>query len=207
MLTYSMGVSVDGFVADRDGRFDWTAPDEELFHFALIGGLGAYLLGRRRYEAMLVWETDRSMRDTEVGAAVSDMWIALPKGIFCRTLTSVQGNARLAAGTVAEEIAAARAATDRDLQIGGPTLAGAAFSLGLIDELHIVRHPVVVGGGTPSPPPSPGQCRSRWSRRGRSPHRRSASDTDASGQRRRSARTCQGHLPRVRPTMRRSDPS
>jgi dihydrofolate reductase len=154
-LIYSMSVSVDGFTADRDGAFDWTPPSEGLFrfHLALVGDLGGYLLGRRLYEAMLVWETDPSLRDSEDRSAFADVWCAMPKVVFSRTLDSVQGNARLAEGSVAEEVAAARDATDKDLSIGGPGLAAQAIELGLVDELRMFRYPVVVGGGTPFLPP------------------------------------------------------
>ena len=150
-----MSVSVDGFIADREGGFAWTAPIEELFrfHLALVSELGAYLCGRRLYEAMLVWETDPSMRDSETGAAYADVWCAIPKVVFSRTLDSVQGNARLAEASVAEEAAAALDATDKDVSIGGAGLAAAAIELGLVDELRMFRHPVVVGGGTPFLPP------------------------------------------------------
>ena len=155
MLMYSMGVTIDGFINDREGGFMWTAPDDELFrfHLAEVGKLGAYLLGRRLYEDMLVWENDPSLRDTEDRAAFADVWCALPKVVFSRTLTSVQGTARLATGTVAEEVARTVAETDRDVSIGGADLTGQAFELGLVDELRVFRYPVVVGGGTPHLPP------------------------------------------------------
>jgi dihydrofolate reductase len=155
VLIYSMNVSVDGFVADRDGAIGWTTPSEDQFAFHLdqVRELGAYLCGRRLYETMLVWETDPGLRESESGAAFADVWCALPKVVFSRTLDRVQGNARLAEGSVAEEVAAAIASTDEDVSIGGPALAGAAFELGLVDELRILRAPVVVGGGTPFLPP------------------------------------------------------
>jgi dihydrofolate reductase len=155
MLIYSMGVSVDGFIADREGAFGWSAPSEELFRFhtAEVGKLGGCLLGRRLYETMLVWETDPSLREDELGAAFADVWCALPKVVFSRTLDSVQGNARLAEGSVAEEVAAALEATEKDVEIGGAGLAAAAIELGLVDELRMFRYPVVVGGGTPYLPP------------------------------------------------------
>jgi dihydrofolate reductase len=155
MLIYSMSVSVDGFIADRDGGFGWGAPSEELFsfHTALVRELGGYLLGRRLYEAMQVWETDPSMRDNEPRAAFADIWSAIPKVVFSRTLESVQGNARLAEASLAEEIAAALDATDKDVSIGGAGLAAQAIELGLVDELRMFRNPVVVGGGTPFLPP------------------------------------------------------
>ena len=155
MLIYSMSVSVDGFIADREGAIDWTAPDEELFRFhtALVRELGGCLLGRRLYETMLVWDTDPSLREDELGAAFADVWCAIPKVVFSRTLDSVEGNARLAEASVAEEIAAALEATEKDVGIGGAGLAAAAIELGLVDELRMFRYPVVVGGGTPFLPP------------------------------------------------------
>ena len=155
MLIYSMSVSVDGFIADREGGFGWTAPSEEQFRFHTeqVGELGRYLCGRRLYETMLPWETDPSLRDTELRAAFADIWCDLPKVVFSRTLRSVEGNARLAEASVAEEVAAALDATDRDVAIGGAGLAGAAIELGLVDELRLFRNPIVVGGGTPFLPP------------------------------------------------------
>ncbi len=157
MLIYSMSVSVDGFIADREGAFAWSVPNEELFRFhtAQVSELGGFLLGRRLYETMLVWETDPSMRETEAEAAFADVWCAIPKVVFSRTLDSVQGNARLAEVSVAEEAAAALVATDKDVGIGGAGLAAAAIELGLVDELRLFRYPVVIGGGTPFLPPVP----------------------------------------------------
>ena len=154
-VVFSMGVSVDGFIADREGRFEWSAPSEELFRFHIdeIAQLGGFLLGRRLYETMLVWETDPSFREEEDGAAFADLWTALPKVVFSRTLDRVEGNARLAEGSLAEEAAVALAATEQDVAVGGATLAAAAIELGLVDELRMFRHPVAVGGGTPFLPP------------------------------------------------------
>jgi dihydrofolate reductase len=155
MLIYSMSVSVDGFIADREGAFSWSAPNEDLFrvHLTQTRELGGFLLGRRLYETMLVWETDPAMRDSELDAAFADVWCAIPKVVFSRTLDSVQGNARLAEASLAEEAAAALAATDKDVGIGGAGLSAAAIELGLVDELRMFRYPVVVGGGTPFLPP------------------------------------------------------
>jgi dihydrofolate reductase len=100
-----------------------------------------------------VWETDPSLRDTELHAAFADVWCALPKVVFSRTLDTVRGNARLAEASVGEEVAAALAATDKDVEIGGAGLAGAAINLGLVDELRMFRSPIVLGGGTPFLPP------------------------------------------------------
>jgi dihydrofolate reductase len=154
VLIYSMGVSVDGFIADREGAFGWGAPDEDQFrfHIAQTRELGGVLCGRRLYETMLVWETDPSLRGDELGAEFADVWCAIPKVVFSRTLDTVQGNARLARASVAEE-AAALAATDKDVAVGGACLAAEAIELGLVDELRMFRNPVVVGGGTPFLPP------------------------------------------------------
>ena len=90
---------------------------------------------------------------TELGAAFADVWCAIPKVVFSRTLDSVQGNGRLAEASVAEEVAAALDATDKDVSIGGAGLAAAAIELGLVDEFRMFRNPIVVGGGTPFLPP------------------------------------------------------
>jgi dihydrofolate reductase len=155
VLIYSMGVSVDGFIADRAGEFGWTVPDEEQFRFHIeqVRGVGRYLCGRKLYETMLVWDTDPSLRESEPGAEFADIWCAIPKVVFSRTLDSVQGNARLAQAPLPEEVAAALDATDKDVSIGGAGLAAAAVELGLVDELRILRNPIVVGGGTPFLPP------------------------------------------------------
>ena len=155
MLIYSMGVSVDGYITDRDGGIEWTLPSEELFafHLARVKQLGTHLCGRRLYETMLPWETDPSLPDTAAEAEFAAVWCALPKVVFSRTLDRVQGNARLAGSSVADEVAAALGATDKDVEIGGAGLAAAALELGLVDELRIFRFPVLVGGGTPFTPP------------------------------------------------------
>lgn len=155
MLIYSMSPSVDGFIADREDAFDWGVPDEEQFrfHIAQTGELGGFLLGRRLYETMLVWETDPAMRETEDDAAFADVWSALPKVVFSSTLNSVQGNARLATAPLTEEARAMLESTDKDVGIGGAGLAAAAIEAGLVDEFHMFRNPVIVGGGTPFLPP------------------------------------------------------
>jgi dihydrofolate reductase len=151
MLIISMGVSVDGFIADREGAFDWSGPDEEQFRFHLeqVSELGACILGRGLYETMLPWETDPSMRTGGDMTAFADVWSVIPKVVFSRTLEGVEGNARLAEGSLAEEVAATLAATEKDVEIGGAGLSGQAVELGLVDELRLFRYPVIVGGGTP----------------------------------------------------------
>jgi dihydrofolate reductase len=152
-VTYSMGVSLDGYIVGPDGSFGWTAPDEEVFSFVTdeIRQVGVHLLGRRLYETMLYWETadqDPSLDDAMLVWAA--LWKALPRVVFSRTLSSVQGNARLAAGSLAEEIERLRAEpAEGDIAIGGATLAAEAAALGLIDEYRARVYPVLVGGGIP----------------------------------------------------------
>jgi dihydrofolate reductase len=152
-VTYSMGVSLDGYIVGPDGKFDWTAPDEEVFRFVTdeIRGVGVHLLGRRLYETMLYWETaeqDRSLDATMLEWAA--IWKALPKVVFSTTLSAVQGNARLASGSVGEEIERLRAEPGEGaIAIGGATLAAEVAALGLIDEYRARVHPVLVGGGIP----------------------------------------------------------
>ena len=105
-----------------------------------MGEFGGHLLGRRLYETMLPWETDPSLREKALGAAFADVWCAIPKVVFSRTLDSVQGNARLAEASVAEEAAAAIDAADKDVGIGGAGLAAAVIELGLVDELCMFRY-------------------------------------------------------------------
>jgi dihydrofolate reductase len=161
VLIYSMNVSVDGFITDREGGFGWTVPTEEQFrfHIAQVRELGGYLCGRRLYETMVVWETDPSMRESELGAAFADIWCSIQKVVFSHTLDSVQGNARLAEASLVEEVAAALDATDKDVSIGGAGLAAQAIELGLVDELRMFRSPVLLGGGTPFLPPVTNEAR------------------------------------------------
>ncbi len=152
-VIYSMGVSLDGYIVGPDGSFDWTEPDPELFRFVTdeTRELAAYVMGRRLYETMLYWETadqDRSLDDD--GVAWAAIWKPLPKTVFSTTLTTVEGNARLATGSLAEEIERLRAEpADGDIAIGGATLAVQAARQGLIDEYRPRVYPVLVGGGIP----------------------------------------------------------
>ena len=157
VLIYSMNVSADGFIADRSGGTDWGGSSEEVFQHWVeqVASLGGYLLGRRLHETMLVWETDASLRETSSGAEFAAAWSALPKVVFSRSLDQAEGTARLADRPVAEEIATALAATDRDVAIGGADLAAQAIRLDLVDEFRLVRSPVLLGGGVPYFPPLP----------------------------------------------------
>jgi dihydrofolate reductase len=152
-VTYSMNVSLDGYIVGPDGDFDWTEPDEDVFRFWIdeIREVGVHLLGRRLYETMLYWETadqDPSLDDSTLEWAT--LWNPLPKVVFSTTLSAVRGNARLASGSLTEEIERLRAAPgEGDIAIGGATLAAEAAASGLIDEYRAMVHPVLVGGGTP----------------------------------------------------------
>ncbi|MEV1065599.1 dihydrofolate reductase family protein [Streptomyces sp. NPDC050263] len=152
-VTYSMSVSLDGYIVGPDGGFDWTVPGEEVFRFWIdeIRQVGVHLLGRRLYETMLYWETadqDPTLGDAELEWAA--LWNPLPKVVFSTTLSAVQGNARLASGGVAEEIERLRGeAGEGEIAIGGATLAAEAAASGLIDEYRAMVYPVLVGGGIP----------------------------------------------------------
>lgn len=152
-VTYSMAMSLDGYIAGPDGSFDWGAPDEEIFNLATdeVRQAGVHLLGRRLYESMLYWEpVDQDPALDFSTREFAAIWKALPKVVFSRTLTAVQGNARLASGDLAEEIERLRAEpAEGDIAIGGATLAAEVAALGLIDEYRIRVYPVLVGGGTP----------------------------------------------------------
>jgi dihydrofolate reductase len=152
-VTYSMGVSVDGYIVGPDGKFDWTAPDEEIFRFVTdeIRQVGVHLMGRRLYETMLYWETadeDPTLDDAMLEWAA--IWKPLPKVVFSTTLSAVQGNARLASGDVGAEIGRLRAERgEGEIAIGGAGLAAEAAALDLIDEYRARVYPVLAGGGTP----------------------------------------------------------
>ncbi|WP_309124398.1 dihydrofolate reductase family protein [Arthrobacter sp.] len=153
-VIYSMSTSLDGFIVGPDGTFDWSVPDEEIFQFAIdeVRAVDVHLLGRRLYETMLYWETaeqDPSLDDKELEFA--GIWRSLPKVVFSRSLSAVQGtNTRLASGSLTEEIGRLTSKpAGGDIAIGGAALAADAASLGLIDEYRLRVYPVLVGGGIP----------------------------------------------------------
>jgi dihydrofolate reductase len=151
-LIYSMGVSLDGFIAGPDGEIDWSAPDEELhrFHNEQTRELGAHFCGRRLYETMLYWETaDERPSAPAHELEFARIWKDLPKIVFSKTLESVEGNARLAGDSIADEVARLKAAPGKDMAVGGAGLASAFTKLGLVDEYRLFVSPAVVGGGTP----------------------------------------------------------
>jgi len=150
-LIYSMGVSLDGFVADPRGEFDWGAPDEELhrFHNERVRELGAHLLGRRLYEVMEYWETaHQDPALTDYALEFAQIWKALPKFVFSRTLEKVEGNTKLIRDGVAEAVTQLKAQPGKDIAVGGPGLASTCIELGLVDEYQVFIYPVLVGGGT-----------------------------------------------------------
>ncbi|KFG03212.1 MULTISPECIES: dihydrofolate reductase family protein [Streptomyces] len=152
-VTYSMNVSLDGYIVGPDGSFDWSAPDPEVFRFWIeqIRGVDVHLLGRRLYETMLYWETaeqEGELDDPE--REWVSLWNPLPKVVFSTTLSKVRGTARLASGSPAEEIERLRAEPgEGEIAIGGATLAAQAAEAGLIDEYQVMLYPVLVGGGIP----------------------------------------------------------
>jgi dihydrofolate reductase len=152
-VIYSMGVSLDGYIVGPDGEITAPPPDGEVWRLVKdeIRGVGVHLMGRRLYETMLYWETDEHdppFDDAELEWAA--LWIRLPKVVFSTTLSAVEGNARLASGTLAEEINRLRAEPgEGDIAIGGATLAAEAAALDLIDEYRPRVYPVLVGGGVP----------------------------------------------------------
>lgn len=152
-LIYSMGVSLDGFIEGSDGNFDWGAPDEELhrFHNERVQALGGHLLGRRLYETMTYWETaHEDPAATDYMLEFAEIWKALPKVVFSRSLDDVAGsNTRLAHRGIAEEVAELQEGSGKDVAIGGAELAAEGMKLGLVDDLQPFVYPVIVGGGKP----------------------------------------------------------
>ena len=152
-VTYSMSMSLDGYIVGPDGGFDWPGFEAEVFRFWIdeIREVGVHLMGRRLYETMLYWETadqDPQLGDDEL--EWSGLWKPLPKVVFSTTLSAVQGNARLASGDLADEIGRLRAESGGgDIAIGGATLASEVAALGLIDEYRVMVYSVLVGGGIP----------------------------------------------------------
>ena len=155
-LIYVSNVSLDGFIEDEHGRFDWTEPDDAVFAFItdLVRPAGTHLYGRRMYETMAVWETDPALAaQSELGADFAHVWQAADKVVYSTTLDTVStANTRLERRFDPDSIRAMKAAASSDLAVGGPNLAAHAFEAGLVDECHLFICPVLVGRGKPSLP-------------------------------------------------------
>jgi dihydrofolate reductase len=150
-LIYVLNVSLDGYIADEDGKLDWTAPDEEFYSFIndLERPVGTYLYGRRLYEMMAVWETDPTLADqSRVVREFAEIWQAADKVVYSRTLeTASTTRTRIERDFDPEAVRQLKAAAGRDLTVGGPTLGAHAITAGLVDEYHLFVWPVVLGGG------------------------------------------------------------
>ena len=151
-LIFSAITSLDGYVADADGNFDWAAPDDEVHTFVndLERPVGTYLYGRRMYEVMVFWETALTLADQPpVMQDFAQIWQAADKVVYSTTLrTASSARTRIEADFDPEAVRQMKASTGRDITVGGPDLAAQAITAGLVDECHVFVAPIVVGGGT-----------------------------------------------------------
>jgi dihydrofolate reductase len=153
-LIYVANVSLDGYVEDTDGRFDWTQPSDEVFaHITeLVRPIGTHLYGRRMYETMAAWEFDPSLAaQSEMATEFADLWKTAEKIVYSTSVSAVS-----TAGTHLERrfdpgmVRARKASAATDLMIAGSTLAAQAFDAALVDEYHLFMYPVLLGGGKPA---------------------------------------------------------
>lgn len=155
-LIYVTNVSLDGYIEDAHGSFDWTAPDDELFAFIteLVRPVGTHLYGRRLYDTMAVWETEPALAaQSELTAVFADVWQAADKVVYSTTLDAAATAKTRVEGTFdPAAVREMKAAASRDLTVGGAQLAAQAFKAGLVDECHLFVRPVLVGGGKPALP-------------------------------------------------------
>ncbi len=152
-LIYSAMASLDGYIEDEHGKFDWAAPDEEVHAFAndLERTTGTHLYGRRMYEVMVAWETMAD--DAPVMRDYAELWRAADKVVYSTTLERpASERTRIQRDFDPEAVRQMKASADRDLTIGGPELAGVAIGAGLVDEVGLFLSPVIVGGGKPALP-------------------------------------------------------
>jgi dihydrofolate reductase len=150
-LIYSALASLDGYVADEDGNFDWAEPDEEVHTFVndLERPVGTYLYGRRLYEVMVSWENADALADQpRFIQEFGEIWRAADKIVYSKTLEAPSSaRTRIERDFDPEAVRELKAAADRDLLVGGPELAAHAFEAGLVDECHLFLAPIIVGGG------------------------------------------------------------
>jgi dihydrofolate reductase len=154
-LIYSAIASLDGYVNDEDGRFDWSAPDEEVHAFVNDAErpIGTYLYGRRMYDVMAVWETMSTDGEPAEMRDYQEIWRAAEKVVYSRTLEQPRTpKTRIERAFDPEALRAMKDGAAADLSIGGPELAGQALRAGLVDEVGLFLSPVAVGGGTPALP-------------------------------------------------------
>jgi dihydrofolate reductase len=155
-LIYTAITSLDGFVADEAGNFDWAAPDDEVHSFVndLERHAGTYLYGRRMYEVMVAWETiATSPEEASVVRDYASIWRAADKVVYSRTLDAVSSaRTRLERDFDPEAVRRMKAQASGDITVGGPHLAAQAISAGLVDEIHLFVSPVLVGGGNRAMP-------------------------------------------------------
>ena len=155
-LVYLTNVSLDGYIEDEHGAFDWAPPDDDVFAAttALLGSFGAFLYGRRLYEAMSVWETNPALADqSDLAAAFASAWQGANKVVYSSTLTTVSTTAtRLERDFEPVAVQELKRAAARDLTIGGANLAAQAIGAGLVDECQLFVWPLIVGGGKPALP-------------------------------------------------------
>jgi dihydrofolate reductase len=155
-LIYSAITSLDGYVADVDGNFEWAVPDEEVHIFIndLERPVGTYLYGRRMYEVMVGWESAHTLPDQPPFMLdFAQIWQAAEKIVYSKTLEAVSSaRTRIERDFDPEAIRQMKARAGRDIIVGGPELAAQAFKAGLVDELHLFVTPIVVGGGKQSLP-------------------------------------------------------
>ena len=155
-LTYAAIASLDGYIEDADGTFDWAAPDEEVHTVVndLLRTVGVYLYGRRMYEVLVAWERPETFADqSPVILDFARIWQSADKIVYSRTLGAVaSARTRIERAFDPQAVQRMKSAAARDLTVGGPDLAAQAINAGLVDELHLFIAPITVGGGIPALP-------------------------------------------------------